>query len=358
MNISPTFLADMLRVIVAVEGICILLGVGLVLGHGLWLWSERKRSKRLCTVAHERLALLLEEDIPRTGCEQFEHLPRRLQLRLLAEILPSLSGAQRERLSGLAIGLGLVERALKECRSRWWWRRLRGARFCTSLGYSHALILPLLTDPHPIVRAQAAEWASECPAADLITHLLDLLRDEATLCYYTAQDSLLRMGDPVIEPLISYLSSHSEQEYLEPALTVALGLSAAEFLPVALTLSGHQSVTVRLRAVLLLGALGGKEVVSTLLERLDDVAPEVRTQAARALGALGHWPAAGRLAAALRDQEWTVRRESALALRAVGAPGILFLRRALSEKDGFAADMARQVLDIPETTAALLPSAS
>jgi HEAT repeat protein len=114
---------------------------------------------------------------------------------------------------------------------------------------------------------------------------------------------------------------------------------------------------VRLRAVALLGALGGKDVVHALIERLDDVAPEVRTEAARALGALGYWPAARRLATALRDQEWTVRRESALALRAVGAPGILFLRRALSEKDGFAADIARQVLDIPETTV-LYPSAS
>ncbi len=357
MSISSGFLADMLRAIVVVEGIFILLGVALVVGHGLWLWRERKRSKRLLAIAHVRLASLLEEEMPRTGYQQFEHLPARLQLRLLAEILPSLSGAQRERLSGLAIGLGLVRRAFKQCRSRWWWRRLRGARFCTALGYPHAMILTLLTDAHPIVRAQAAEWASECPSPLLITHLLDLLRDEATLCYYTAQDSLLRMGVPVIEPLIDYLSSHSEQASLEPALTVALGLSAPEFLPVALTLTGHESLTVRLRAVALLGALGGKDVVNALIERLDDVAPEVRTEAARALGALGHWPAASRLATALRDQEWTVRRESALALRAVGAPGILFLRRALSEKDGFASDMARQVLDIPETTA-LLPSAS
>jgi hypothetical protein len=209
-TISPEFLTVVLRGIVAVEGTFFLLGVALVVGHGLWLWRERKRSKRLLTMAHVRLASLLEEETPRTGCEQFEHLPKRLQLRLLSEILPSLSGAQRQRLSELAIGLGLVSWALTQCRSRWWWRRLRGARFCTALGYSDPLILTLLTDVHPIVRAQAAEWASECPAPFLITHLLDLLRDEATLCYYTAQDSLLRMGDPVIEPLIGYLSSHSE----------------------------------------------------------------------------------------------------------------------------------------------------
>jgi hypothetical protein len=37
-----------------------------------------------------------------------------------------------------------------------------------------------------------------------------------------------------------------------------------------------------------------------------------------------------------------------LALRAVGSPGILFLRRSLSDYDAFAADMAKQVLDLPE----------
>jgi hypothetical protein len=43
-----------------------------------------------------------------------------------------------------------------------------------------------------------------------------------------------------------------------------------------------------------------------------------------------------------------VRREAALALRAIGAPGALFLRRALKGDDAFAADMAQLVMDLPE----------
>jgi len=357
MNASPSFLYETLGEIITIESILVFLGAALVLGHGIWLRREQARSKRLLTTGHEILASLLDEHTPQIGCEHFEFLPVRLQFRLLAEILPSLGGGQRQRLCRLATDLGLVHLALTQCRSRWWWRRLRGARFCTSLGYGHSLILTLLTDVHPIVRAQAAEWASQYPTPILITHLLELLHDKATLCHYAAQDALLRMGDAVIEPLASYLSTHSEQRSLEPALTVALGLAAPEFLPATLSLSGHRSMTVRVQAVSLLGALGGKEVVNTLIERLNDPVPEVRAEAARALGALGHWPAAGRLAAALRDPAWVVRRESALSLRAFGAPGLLYLRRALSEKDGFASDMARQALDIPETTA-LLPSPS
>jgi hypothetical protein len=61
-----------------------------------------------------------------------------------------------------------------------------------------------------------------------------------------------------------------------------------------------------------------------------------------------HWQAASSLANGLRDRTWRVRRESGLALRAIGAPGVLFLRRALKGDDRFAADMAQQVLDLPE----------
>ncbi len=355
MNASSSFLYEMLGEVIAAEALLILFFVLLVVGHGIWHQRDQARTKRLLTSGHKKLATLLEEETPCTGCEQFAYLPLALQFRLLNEILPSLGGAQRQRLCRLATDLGLLQRALNQCRSQWWWRRLRGARFCTSLGYGHSLILTLLSDIHPIVRSQAAEWASQYPSAILIEHLLELLHDEATLCNYAAEDALLRMGDAVQEPLVSYLSCHSDPKSLEPALIVALGLAAPEFLPAALDLASHQSVMVRLRAVTLLGALGGRDVVDALLERLDDPAPKVRAEAARALGVLGHWPAAGRLAAALQDSAFAVRREAALSLRGFGGPGVLFLRRALSEKDGFASDMARRALDVPEMTA-LLPS--
>ncbi|HEX3534764.1 MAG TPA: hypothetical protein VHT23_11120, partial [Gemmatimonadaceae bacterium] len=53
------------------------------------------------------------------------------------------------------------------------------------------------------------------------------------------------------------------------------------------------------------------------------------------------------LAEALQDRTWRVRRDAGLALRALGAPGALFLRRALKGDDAFAADMSQQVLDLP-----------
>ena len=64
-----------------------------------------------------------------------------------------------------------------------------------------------------------------------------------------------------------------------------------------------------------------------------------------------YWQAGSLLAERLRDQRWRVRREAGLALRAIGAAGTLFLRKALKGDDRFAADMAQQVLDLPEAAA-------
>jgi hypothetical protein len=357
MNISD-LVHQWIGPVVVGECILVLLGLVLIVGHSLWLQRDKKQNRLLLIRAHKKLASLLHEDLPPGYVQQFEHLSVRLQIRLFAGILPSLSGGQRQRLAGLAADLGLVKLGLNQCRSRLWWRRLRGARLCTLFAENHALIATLLTDSHPVVRAQAAEWASDHPTPLLIEHLLDLLHDKATLCDYSAKDALLRMGSSVIEPLACYLSTHSDEACLESALTVALGLASPQFLPPALALCRHQSPRVRLRAVSILGALGGIDGVSALMERLNDPAAEVRTEAARALGALGYWPAASRLAAALRDPAWTVRRESALSLRELGAPGLLFLRQTLSETDQFAADIARQVLDSPETTAVYMPTFS
>jgi HEAT repeat protein len=188
----------------------------------------------------------------------------------------------------------------------------------------------LLCDPHPLVRAQAAEWAVEHPHLGIINSLLALLDDGHALCRVKAQDSLLRMGRVVKEPLHRYLISHPDNG-VEAALRVAVGLPDQRFLPVAIHLCQDASPGVRILATDLMGAVGGRKAVDTLTRLLSGADPEVRVAAARALGKLGHWPAAAAaiLAALLQDRRFEVRWEAGLALRALGAPGILLLRRAL-----------------------------
>ena len=328
--------------------------------HGWWLWWFRQWSAPRLARAQDALVEALVampggpegEGTLSLSAEQLhlsQRLPSGLQVRLLYDLARNLSGVGRRQVAALADELGLTSHAELQCRSRFWWRRLQGARLLTFIGAGDDIMPWLLRDPHPVVRAQAADWAADHPTPLVITRLLRLLADEETFSRFAVQDALLRMGGVAVEPLIDYIYSHSDRS-LEVALTVAIGLADSRFLAPALLLCRDESPQVRALAASLVGSLGGTEGVETLTSLLQDPAAEVRAAVARALGKLAHWQAAPTLVTLLRDRFWIVRREAGLALRAFGAPGTLFLKRALADHDYFAADMARQVLDLPGTT--------
>jgi hypothetical protein len=327
--------------------VALLAGILLIfLGHGAWLWLERKQSRPLLARGRRALLTVLEEGIPTVEREWLGTLAGRLQVRMFADVAPSLGGMQRQKLTALAHDIHLTAKAKTLCESRFWWRRLEGARLFTLLKAGESIVPLLFLDYHPIVRAQAAEWAADHPSAANIDSLLSLLSDANPLCRFTAQDSLLRMGSVVIEPLARYLFLHSGQQ-IEAALQVAAGLADLDFLAPALALCQDESPQVRTLAATLVGAVGGIVGVDALTTLLTDGCPEVRAAAAQALGKLHHWPAAARLASLLRDPTWIVRQAAGLALRALGAPGQLFLRRLCTDSDAYAMDMARQILDLP-----------
>jgi len=331
-------------------GALLLLSLLLLFGHGVWLLAFRRWSAP--RVARGRALLYTVVDGPPGRGEDLallRSLPLRLQVRLVVELASSIAGPQKEYLVGLADEIGLVRAAERLCRSRLWWRRLRGIRLLTVLGGGGAIVPALLDDRHPLVRAEAAVWAAAHPDPGVIGRLLRLLPDPASLCRFSVRDSLLRMGPAASAALLHYLEANSGP-VLVPALEVAAGLADPSFFPVAVRLCDAPEPGVRRGAAELVGAIGGSEAIDTLTGLLRDPDAGVRAAAAAALGKLGHWPAAGTLAGLLRDPAWAVRREAGLALRALGSPGQLFLRRALADEDRFAADMARQVLDLPGAT--------
>ena len=320
---------ELLMRVCGIEAVVLILAVALVCGHALWLWREQRWSWPQLIRGWAILAATLDGPVPPPAdLKWLESLPVRLQIRLFTSIMVSLTGPGRERITRVARIIGLLSRVETLCGSPLWWRRLQGGRLFTLFGGGWEYMPTLLRDPHPLVRAQAAEWAVEHPRPGIINSLLILLDDGHALCRVKAQDSLLRMGSVVKEPLHRYLSSHPNSG-VEAALRVAVGLADQRFLPVAIHLCRDASPGVRILATELMGAVGGKEAVDTLIRLLNDADPEVRAAAARALGKLGHWPAATTLAALLQDRRFEVRWEAGLALRALGAPGILWLRRAL-----------------------------
>jgi hypothetical protein len=342
----------LLNGVMFVEIALLVLAVALFFSHGLWLFLNHRRVLRLTETARESLARLVTrgtvnvEDI-----ELLRQLRNDVQVTVFLEVSRNLTGTGKERLRFVASEVSLLDRARKLCESRLWTRRLRGARVLSRMDVTDPVVVKLLADPHPAVRAQAAEWAAAQPSVPIISTMLTMLADPETQARFAVQDALLRMGGIVAEPLAAFLETHSGPP-AECGLRVAEALAAPAFRPAAVRLSGSDDTAVRIAATNLLGAIGDAPSAERLTELLKDPDPGVRAAATHGLGRMQHWQAASQLAERLRDPAWEVRRQAGLALRSIGAPGALFLRRALSGDDRFAADMAQLVLDLPDAAAA------
>ena len=341
----------LLSVIMLIEVGLLAIAVGLFFLHGLWLHLTARRVKRLSKSGHEALARLVNRGhVNVEDVAALKNLPPDIQTIAFLEVSRSVSGTGKERLRFVAQQVGVVDRARLLCEHRWWTRRLRGARILSRLDVPDPLVHKLLADPKPAVRAQAAEWAASQPSVEVISSMLELLADPATQARFAVQNALLRMGNVIAGPLSAFLETHSGRA-AEAGLRVAESVAATSFLPAALRHSHAEDAGVREAAAKLLGGIAGAEAGARLMEMLSDDDAKVRAAAASALGRMHYWQAATLLAERLRDQRWNVRREAGLALRALGAAGTLFLRRALKGDDRFAADMAEQVLELPEAAA-------
>ena len=338
----------LLDIIMLVEVALLAFAVTVYFLHGLWLRVTARRMERLSKTAREGLARLVTRGLVNVDdVELLKSMPQDVQTVAFLEISRNLTGTGKERLRFVAQEVGVIDRARALCRHRWWTRRLRGARVLSQLDVADPLVQNLLADPHPAVRAQAAEWAASQASPDLVAAMLELLADPATQARFAVQNALLRMGSIIAAPLATFLETHSDRA-AEAGLRVATSVAEPRFTHSALRLSGTQDAGVREAAAKLLGAIGGADAAGRLIELLADEESRVRAAAAGALGRMHYWQAGTLLAERLRDERWRVRREAGLALRALGAPGTLFLRRALKGDDRFAADMAQQVLDLPE----------
>jgi hypothetical protein len=346
---------NLLVVLLAAQASVLLVALCFMFGHAVWGWLHSGRHERAVTEARAALIDLLDE-APESyrRVERIKTLPLHLQITLFAELAPSLSGLQRRRLTSIASDVGLVEEAAHRCLSRFWWRRLQGARLLTLIGGGEDVVPSLFRDRRFEVRAQAAEWAAEHPDPEIIEGLLDLLQDPQSFLRFTVQDSLLRLGSRAVEVLADRLQRPDLDDIeVTSCLRVAAGVVDPRFLGPALSLCSDQREEVRTLAAAVIGSLGGDDVTDVLTEMLSDESAAVRAAACKSLGKLSHWPAAAGMARLMRDRAWVVRREAALGLREIGMPGILMLRRSLKDEDRFAADMAKQVLDLPDTVAGL-----
>lgn len=336
----------LVRMVLFAESLALGVGIALLAAHAVWWWwYERWSASRVDRVRASLREALAEGDKELAFARDFARLPMRLQIYLLGELAPHLSGAERHSLRRLAHSAGLLKKAEALCRSHFWSRRLFGAKICTLVAHPADVVLTLLDDADASVRAQAVEWAVHRPEPAVVQRLLAMLADHDGRCRFAAQDTLVKLGHDAVAPLIGYLEAAPPAGLLG-ALDVALTMADSRLLEPARTLAQAATPEVRVRAVALLGGLGSADGVALVEAALVDPAPSVRHSALKALASLAHWPSAPRIAPLVHDPDWDVRRQAALCLRALGAPGLIFLRRLRQHDDPQAASVARYALDL------------
>jgi HEAT repeat protein len=334
---------ELLHRTIGLELFALSLAIAAIVGNALRTARGDRRLRTGMNAGRPLLLAAIDGPLDDDQLGRLHRLGRHIQIRLFAEIAPSLEGAQRAALRALSARLGITAGATRRSQSRWWWRRLYATRVLTLVDGGEDVMPALIRDPHPLVRAQVAEWAALHPDPATLLTLVELLDDQTRIARFSVQDTLLRIGRPTVPVLIERLGTMGPLG-IASGLLVAARLGDPDLLPLALAFADHPMADVRAAAADVLGAIGGEAAVEVLHRSLGDPATEVREAAAHGLGRLEHWPSASVLLPLLSDPTWPVRQEAALALSAMGAPGSLILRTALRGSDRFAADIAAQAL--------------
>lgn len=271
-------------------------------------------------------------------------LPIRRSIALLLELAPSVSGSSQETLASIADDAGILTRSRADLESKWWWRRLHAARLLASLGPKSTAYKPLLDDPAPEVRAQAAKWAARDPDGVAIRRLGEMLSDDDGLCRFAAQSALVTIGEAAL-PEIELLLASDDETVTNRTLAVAAVIGDTRLVPHLLGLVDNPSAKTRALCAAALGRTCETETGTALTAMLSDDDPTVRLASLKALASLGCWPAAAAIERLLDDDSVDVRREAGSALARIGSVGGLLLRSSAKRSDASGV-AARHVLKL------------
>jgi type II secretory pathway pseudopilin PulG len=263
---------------------------------------------------------------------------------VMLDLAPSVTGTSRSALVALGESIGVTERALRGVRSRRWSTRLYAARVLTAFGTESPAMHDLLTDRSPDVRAQAAAWCAVFPTPEGIDELIRLLGDADGQCRFAAQDSLIRIGTPASEALITTLGTAGDQ-VTGRILEIAAATGDPRFGGPTRALLADPLHANRALAADVLASTGGASAGPTLQGLLDDPSDAVVKSAAKGIGKLAFRSGAAAVEPLLSHPTWKVRKQAGMTLLALGAPGAILLQ-ANSPGFGPAADMATHALQL------------
>jgi len=129
-----------------------------------------------------------------------------------------------------------------------------------------AVLVPLLMDSDPEIKAQAAKWLGDIKYPNASKELISKLADPNPRVQFFAAEALGRTADVnALQPLISMIEANNDTDaYLRHAATLALA-RIGKVEPLA-ALSNHPSKAVRLGAVIALRRMESPELVRFLAD--------------------------------------------------------------------------------------------
>ena len=303
--------------------------------------ARRQRIRQWALVELSAVLFRPEEEAARAA-ERLAGLPRGLLLDMIQRLATDFSGDVDRRLRDLVLTAGLAHPIRSRLRSRSWRRRAQGAALGSLLPEGDPLRLSPLNDPHPTVRARAAESLEESDVVRCVDTLVDLLDDDVRAVRFAAQQAILRSDSRIVPALQRYLSSPDR-----PGIVWALEIAANLPDPrLASPIRDHMaSSDPNRRAIATEAIVPWLDDPQILIDRLHDADADVRATAARAAGMARAEQLATHVGRLLSDQAWDVRQQAGLALAAMGPAGLMTLRVHLQDPDLYARDMAALVLD-------------
>ena len=310
-----------------------------------WLHDlVRSRRRQIAERAGAELsALLFHPDVEAAqAADRLGRAPRNLLLDMVQRLASDLNGDADQRLRNFVLTAGLTPTIRRRLRSRSWRRRAQGAALGSLLPDGDPLRTVLLDDPHPVVRARAAEGLNESDAVACVDRLIELLDDGVPAVRFAAQQALLRSGARVVPALEQYLS-RGDGPGIVWALEIATNLPDPRLIP---AVRRHlESPDPRRRAGATEAIVPWLEDASILVDLFTDPDPDVRATAARAAGIAQAEQLAAHIGRLLCDSVWNVRQQAGLTLATMGPAGLMTLRVHLEDPDPYARDMAILMLD-------------
>ncbi|MVT43406.1 c-type cytochrome [Chitinophaga oryziterrae] len=207
------------------------------------------------------------------------------------------------------------------------------------------VLLPLLKDNDPEIRAQAAKWLGDIRYKEAGPALIPLLKDTASRTRFFAAEALGRIQyAPAVQPLISFLEANNDEDaYQRHAGTLALSrIGQAEPL---IALANSPSRALRIAAVVALRRMSHPGIAAFLHDKDEFVVTETARAINDDLSVKEALPALANLLGTTTFKNEALIRRAVNANLRVGTDGALHNLVAYAQNAGSPAPMRAEAID-------------